>query len=92
MELGIFTVLVFLVVTVAICVGVAATVWWLVMLIEALRFPDAQWAAAGQNKVVQVVLMVVLGVVGTIIYALTARPDLRRVGPPPPGYVAPRGY
>ena len=92
MELGLFTLFVAGLVTVGIGLAVAATVWWVLMLVEALRFPDAQWAAAGQNKVVQVLLMVLLGVVGTLVYVLTARPELRRVGPPPPGYVAPRGY
>ena len=92
MELGLFTLVIGLVVVVGIGLAIAATVWWVLMLVEALRFPDAQWAAAGQNKVVQILLMVLLGVVGTIIYVLSARPELRRVGPPPPGYAAPRGY
>lgn len=63
---------------------VALSVWWLILLIEAVRIPDAQWAAAGQNKLLQIALMILLGVIGTIVYAVTARPELQRVGPPPP--------
>lgn len=65
---------------------VAVSLWWLIMLIEAVRIPDAQWDAARQNKLLQVLLMVVLGVIGTIIYQFTARPELKRVGPPPQAY------
>ena len=62
--------------------SIAAFVWWLLMLIQALKVPDQAWDAAGQNKLVYVLLMVFLGVVGTLIYVLVARPELRRVGAP----------
>ncbi|RZI83654.1 MAG: hypothetical protein EOO67_17195 [Microbacterium sp.] len=67
----------------------ALSVWWLVLLIEAVRFPDAQWDAAGQNKLLQIVLMLLLGIIGTVVYQFTARPELKRVGPPPVGYAPP---
>lgn len=55
-------------------------VWWLLCLIQAVKVPDSQWAAADQNKIVYVLLMVLLGLIGTIIYVIVARPALRRVG------------
>lgn len=58
-------------------VGVALFVWWLLVLIEALKTPSAQWSAAGQNQVIYVVLMVLLGIIGTILYIAVARPALR---------------
>ena len=67
----------------------ALSLWWLVLLIEAVRIPDSQWDAAGQNKLLQIALMGILGVIGTIVYAVTARPELKRVGPPEQSYAPP---
>lgn len=67
----------------------ALGVWWLVLLIEAVRIPDAQWDAARQNKILQILLMVLLGIIGTVVYQFTARPELKRVGPPPQAYAPP---
>lgn len=55
-------------------------IWWLWCLIQALRVPDTAWAAADQNKLLYVVLMVFLGAIGTIAYAVVARPALRSAG------------
>lgn len=55
-------------------------IWWLWCLIQALRIPDSAWAAADQNKLLYVVLMIFLGVIGTIAYAAVARPALRSSG------------
>jgi polyferredoxin len=78
----------FILMTIAfLALGIGLTVWWVVVLIEALKVPDAQWDAARQNRLLYLVLMIVLGVVGTLAYVLVARPELRRVGPPPaPAY------
>lgn len=53
--------------------------FWLWMLVDALRRPAAEWEAAGQNQVVFVVVIAVLGVVGAIVYALVARPRLTAI-------------
>ncbi len=55
-------------------------VLWLAVLVQALRVPDSTWEAADQSKLVYVLLMVLLGLLGTILYALVARPALRRAG------------
>jgi hypothetical protein len=55
----------------------ALTVWWLLMLIDALKFSDATWESAGESKVLYVLLMVFLHVIGTILYVAIARPKLR---------------
>ncbi len=65
---------------IVVVIGVALIVWWLLVLIEALRTPSSQWAAAGQNQLVYIVLMVLLGVIGTIVYIAVARPQLRTAG------------
>jgi hypothetical protein len=58
-------------------VSLAFFAWWLVMLIEALRIPAARWSAAGQSQLLYVLLMVFLGVIGTLVYVLVPRPQLR---------------
>ena len=73
MELG----LVFLVFAV---VGLALFIWWVVVLIEALRVPSATWSAAGQSQILYVLLMVLVGLIGTIVYIAVARPALRGAG------------
>jgi len=63
--------------------GAALFVWWLLVLIEALRVPAAQWERAGQSQLLYVLLMVFLGIIGTIAYAVVARPQLRAGAPSP---------
>lgn len=55
--------------------------WWLVILIEALRIPETRWKSAGQDRIVYVLLMVFLGIIGTIAYLIVARPRLRGAVP-----------
>jgi hypothetical protein len=62
-------------------VSVALFVWWLQVLIQALRVPDHDWTAAGQSKILWVLVMVLLGILGTILYVLIARPALGRTSP-----------
>jgi hypothetical protein len=69
-----------LLVTLLVVAGIALFVWWLLVLIEVVRTPAAQWDAAGQSQLVHVLLMLFLGVIGTIIYLAVARPPLRAAG------------
>lgn len=60
--------------------GLAVFVWWLLMLVESLRIPGHAWQGAGHNQILYVVLMVLLGVIGTILYVLIPRKELPRPG------------
>lgn len=51
---------------------------WLWALVDALRRPDRQWKVTGHSKVLFVVLIVILGWLGVLLYALIALPALRR--------------
>ena len=62
---------------VLLLVWFALTVWWLVMLVQALRTPDSVWAAADQSKILYVLLMIFLGWLGALLYVVIARPRLR---------------
>lgn len=59
-------------------IALAMTVVWVWSLVDALRIDDRRWAAAGQSKVLWVLLIVLLGLLGSILYALMARPALGR--------------
>lgn len=48
-------------------------------IIDAAIRPDAAWAAAGQNKVVWVLVQIFLGVLGAIAYFVAIRPKLKAV-------------
>jgi len=61
--------------TILLLVLVAAAIWvW--SLVDALRIPDLRWAAAGENKVLWVILIVVLGLLGSLLYFLMPRKKL----------------
>lgn len=51
-------------------------VFWIWGLVDALRRPQSNWEAAGQNQILWVVLMIFLGFIGTILYVIIARPQL----------------
>jgi hypothetical protein len=61
--------------TLIVLLLVAAALWiW--SLVDALRISDQRWAAAGENKVLWVILIVVLGIVGSLLYAVMPRKKL----------------
>ena len=68
-----------LLVLVLLVFGVALFAWWLVMLIDALRTPSSTWQSADQSQLLYVLLMVFLGVIGTLVYVVVARPQFRNV-------------
>lgn len=59
-------------------IALATTVVWIVSLVDALRIDDRRWAAAGQSKLLWVLLIVLLGLLGSLLYAVMARPALTR--------------
>ncbi len=65
--------------------ALAFTGVWIWSLVDALRFDDRRWEAAGQSKILWVILIAVLGLLGSILYVVMARPSLRRTAPRPLG-------
>ena len=58
-------------------VFLAATVLWIYTLVDSLQIPDHTWHAAGQNKLLWILLIVFLGFLGSILYMLIPRPSLK---------------
>jgi hypothetical protein len=58
---------------------VAGGAWWILCLVEILRAPEPQWQAAGQSRLVYVLLLLFLSLLGALLYYLIARPALAAV-------------
>jgi heme/copper-type cytochrome/quinol oxidase subunit 2 len=58
--------------------GLGCTAFWIWSIVDAARTPEQVWMAAGQNKILWIVLIAVLGVVLSLVYVLWPRPELRR--------------
>jgi protein-S-isoprenylcysteine O-methyltransferase Ste14 len=87
--LGIGLILLFLL------VGLVATVFCIWAVVDAVKRPDHEWAAAGQNKVVWLVVLlgswfVGFALIAALVYWFWPRPALIRaqggVGGPQAGY------
>jgi hypothetical protein len=55
---------------------------WLWALVDIVRRPDQEFAAAGQNKILWVVVVALLHVIGVLLYLFIARPALQRAATP----------
>ena len=58
--------------------SLACTVFWIWTIIDAAKTPDQAWVAAGQSKILWIVLIAVLGAVLSLVYVLWPRPALMR--------------
>jgi Phospholipase_D-nuclease N-terminal len=59
-------------------VGLVFSALWIWSLVDALVIPDQRWIAAGQSKLLWVLLIVFLGLLGSLLYVVMPRPELRR--------------
>jgi uncharacterized membrane protein len=80
---GVFTVLVFVIVAVLAIASVAVWVW---ALVDAIRVPDDRLYREG-SKLLWVLVIVLLGVIGAIVYLAVGRP----AGGAPPAPVGASG-
>lgn len=61
--------------------ALASTVLWVWSLVDVLRRPDGEYAAAGQTKLVWLLVVVFGHVIGSILWLVVARPQLQRAAP-----------
>lgn len=54
-------------------IGLAIAIY---CIVDITKQPDAAWQAAGQNKVLWIVLVLLLGVIGSAIYWFAIRPKV----------------
>ena|SRR5579862_7216339 len=69
---------------------VAAFVYWVVVIVEVAKIPDVQFRAAGSEKIVWLLIVVLGGIIGSLVWLFAKRAEvMRRAGaipPPPPGW------
>jgi hypothetical protein len=59
-------------------VGLGTLAVWLYALVDALRRPKDVWAAARQDQLVWVIVVVFLNLIGALVYLMVAKPTLDR--------------
>lgn len=73
-------------------VWVLAVVYWIVAIVEVARIPDYQFRAAGTDKVVWVLIVVLAQIIGALIWRFVKRSEVLaaagRIPPPSPGWYA----
>lgn len=50
---------------------------WVYVLVDALKLPSSNWDVAGENRTLWIVLIVVLGLLGALLYWLLPRPKVK---------------
>jgi Protein of unknown function (DUF2510) len=76
-------------------VWLGAVGFWIAKIIEVARIPDQQFRAAGTDKTLWVVVVILAQIIGALAWQLAKRADVRaaagRIPPPPPGWYAEPG-
>lgn len=74
---------------------IAGLVFWIMKIVEVAQIPEPQYRAAGTDKTVWVLVVVLVGWVGALIWQFAKRDDVLRarglLPPPPVGYGLPPG-
>lgn len=74
---------------------IAALVFWIMKIVEVAQIPEPQYRAAGTDKTVWVLVVVLVGWVGALIWQFAKRDDVLRarglLPPQPFGYGLPPG-
>jgi hypothetical protein len=85
-----------LLVIIFLAIGIAAFAFWIWAIVDVVKVPDDSMFKAG-NKLIWVLVIVLTGVIGAIIYLVVGRPepgsqparpgsiDPNQPPPPPPG-------
>ena len=85
--MGVF--IVFFVIWSAIAaVGVGSFVFWVVKAVEVARTPEAQFRAAGSEKANWILIVLLAGIAGAVIWQLSMRDRVRAAIGAAPGWYA----
>ncbi len=69
---------------------IAAVVFWIYCIVEVARIPDAQFRAAGSEKIVWLLIVILTQAIGSLVWWFAKRTDVLaaagRIPTPPPGW------
>jgi hypothetical protein len=69
---------------------VAALVYWIVAIVEVAKTPDWQFKAVGSEKIVWLLIVIIAGIIGALVWHFAKRSDVvaaaGRIPTPPPGW------
>jgi hypothetical protein len=69
---------------------IAAFVYWIVAIVEVARIPDWQFRAVGSEKIVWLLVTILAGIIGALVWRFAKRSDVLaaagRIPTPPPGW------
>ncbi len=85
-----------LVLGVLFLVWLATIAWWIASIVEIARIPDHQFRAAGSEKLTWLLVVILTGILGTVIWRVVKRSDVKMMAgmavlPPPGWYPEPGG-
>ena len=73
-----------------IALWIAAFVFWIVIIVEVARIPDMQFRAVGSEKLVWLLIVILGGIIGSLVWVFAKRGEVLRhagvIPPPPPGW------
>jgi len=85
-----------LLVLIFLAIGIAAFAFWIWAIVDVVKVPDDSMFKAG-NRLIWVLVIVLTGLIGAIIYLVVGRPepggpartpiDPNQLPPPPPGAI-----
>jgi hypothetical protein len=71
-------------------IWIAAFVYWIVVIVEVSKIPDWQFRAVGSEKIVWLLIVILAGIIGALVWRFAKRDEVVRgahlVPPPPPGW------
>ena len=59
-------------------IWVAAFVYWIVVIVEVAKIPDVQFRAAGSEKIVWMLIVILGGIIGSLVWRFAKRDEVMR--------------
>lgn len=80
-----------------VALWVASVVYWIIAIVEVAKTPDWQFRAVGSEKIVWLLIAILGGIIGALVWRFAKRDQVLAAGrgsvpPPPPGWYPEPGF